>query len=153
MDATELGVVIFSVGSYVFGTEVNHIVSVVKSPEKIKQIGASVPMFNLYQYMDIATMTSPEPVFIEDSTGYDDEQVAILVDTASGIMGVLVKSVSETVDIPLEKIEPLPDFVKNRLRTNCIWGLGKLEEELVILLDLDRYLLHVAEITAEVVNI
>lgn len=153
MDATELGVVIFSVGSYVFGTKVSHIISVVKSPDKIRQIGASVPLFSLYQYMDTATMTSPEPVFIEDPTGYDGEQVAILVDTASGIMGVLVKSVNGTADIPLEKIEPLPDFVRNRVRTSCIWGIGRLGEELLILLDLDRYLLHIAERTAEAVNI
>jgi len=153
MDTIELGVVIFSVGSYVFGTDVSHIISVVTSPEMIRQIGASVPLFSLHQYMDTARMTLPEPVSIEDPTGYNGEQVVVLVDTDSGIMGVFVKSVNGTVDIPLEKIEPLPDFVKNRVQTSCIWGIGKLEEELVILLDLDKYLLHVAETTAEAVSI
>jgi len=66
----------------------------------------------------------------------------LLVETATGVMGVRVESVMGVVKIPLEQIEPLPEFLKSRIKAkagDCIWGIGKLGEELVILLDLDRY--------------
>lgn len=66
----------------------------------------------------------------------------LLVEMATGAMGVCVESVRGVVKIPLEQIEPLPGFLKSRIKAkagDCIWGIGKLGEELVILLDLDRY--------------
>jgi|GEM_PF-2508125 len=70
-----------------------------------------------------------------------DGTAILLVNTTAGAKGVHVESVRGIVRMPLEHIEPLPEFLKSRIQTDCIWGIGKLEEELIILLDLDRYVL------------
>ncbi|MCB1160772.1 MAG: chemotaxis protein CheW, partial [Leptospiraceae bacterium] len=50
-------------------------------------------------------------------------------------IGVLVDSVSEVLDIPLENIEKTPNF-GSKLRLDFINGLGKIEDEFIVLLNI-----------------
>ena len=87
----------------------------------------------------LESSSSPEPSsFLEKVGGFSP--LVLLVDTAAGIKGAYAESVRGVVKMSLDQIEPLPEFLKSRMQTDCIWGVGKLEQELVILLDLDRYL-------------
>lgn len=54
-------------------------------------------------------------------------------------VGLLVDSVTEVVDIDSATIEPTPSF-DGVLRTDFLKGMGRIEERLVVLLDLDRLL-------------
>lgn len=57
------------------------------------------------------------------------------------VLGVLVDEVSEVADIGAEAIEPVPEFGA-RLDTRFLLGVGKVGEQVVLLLDLDRVLTH-----------
>ncbi len=61
------------------------------------------------------------------------------------LMGVLVDKVLQVMDIPVDDIEPAPAFGA-LIRTDFIRGMGKLNEQFVIILDVDR-VLSVQEIT------
>jgi len=68
-----------------------------------------------------------------------EETCIIVVDIGEMLMGILVDTVSEVVDIPAEKIEPPPTFGSN-ISTAFILGMGKYQDNVKILLDIARVL-------------
>ncbi len=69
-----------------------------------------------------------------------DEQSRIMIMDIQGItMGLVVDSVSEVLRIPMSTVEPTPPMASN-ISTEFIKGIAKLEERLIILLDMDRLL-------------
>lgn len=61
----------------------------------------------------------------------------VQVDGESIIVGGFADSVSEVLEIGSEQIEP-PPRLGARLKTEFIAGMGKIEDEFIILLDIDR---------------
>jgi len=77
----------------------------------------------------------------------NDEQSRIMIMDIQGItMGLVVDSVSEVLRIPSSTVEPTPPMASN-ISAEFIKGIAKLEDRLIILLDMDR-LLGRAEETA-----
>lgn len=69
---------------------------------------------------------------------YDDQTCVIVVDVGS-LMGIIVDTVCEVHDIPADKIEPSPELGCG-VDTTFILGLGKVNDEVKILLDIDSVL-------------
>lgn len=74
----------------------------------------------------------------------DTERTCVVVTQIRGehgplSMGVLVEDVAEVVDIPLEQTEDVPDFGPG-IRTEFLTGIGRLDERVVMLLDIDAVL-------------
>lgn len=61
-------------------------------------------------------------------------------------IGVLVDAVSEVIDISLTDIEPAPSFGA-KLRTDFIQGMGKVNDEFIVLLNVS-HVLSVAELSS-----
>jgi len=55
------------------------------------------------------------------------------------IMGIIVDEVSEVLDIDQDQIEPPPSFGAD-IRTDFILGMGKVDQKVMTLLDIDRVL-------------
>ncbi len=55
------------------------------------------------------------------------------------IMGIIVDEVSDVLDIDRDQIEPPPSFGAN-IRTDFILGMGKVNQRVVTMLDIDRVL-------------
>ena len=72
-----------------------------------------------------------------------NETCIIVVEVASGdgavSMGIRVDAVSEVLDIKEEQIEDTPTFGSG-IDTRFILGIGKIKEEVKILLDIDQVL-------------
>ena len=66
-------------------------------------------------------------------------------DGAHHDIGILVDAVSEVLDIPGSEIEPPPSFGA-KMRSDFIFGMGKVAGDLVIILNIDK-VLSVEEIT------
>jgi purine-binding chemotaxis protein CheW len=67
----------------------------------------------------------------------NDIQSRIMIMDIQGItMGLVVDAVSEVLRIPLSIIEPTPPMASN-ISTEYIMGIAKLEDRLIILLDMD----------------
>ncbi len=55
-------------------------------------------------------------------------------------VGMLVDEVPEIVKISKENIEPTPELIQSEIQKNYIQGVGKLEQRLIIFLDLEKVL-------------
>ena len=96
--------------------------------------GKVIPVVDLRKKFDLAEKEN-------------DEQSRIMIMDIQGItMGLVVDSVSEVLRIPSNTVEPTPPMASN-ISAEFIKGIAKLEDRLIILLDMDR-LLGRAEETA-----
>ena len=75
------------------------------------------------------------------------ETAKIVVTEIKGqTVGMLVDEVPEVLKIADENIEPAPELIQTEIRTDYIKGVGKLDNRLIILLDLEKLLApHEAE--------
>lgn len=72
---------------------------------------------------------------------HDKHTRIIVVEISSMVVGFVVDSVSEVLRIPANTIEPPPPVVSG-LDSEYIRGVGKLDDRLLILLDLEKLLSH-----------
>ena len=65
--------------------------------------------------------------------------VEVTVDNETAVLGALADSVQEVLDLGPDHIEPAPK-IGTRLNTEFIKGMGKQNEQFVIILDIDKVL-------------
>ncbi len=59
----------------------------------------------------------------------------IVIESEGRLMGVIVDSVSSVIDLPAGQVEPAPEMGEST-RLRYVIGMGKVENDLVILLDI-----------------
>lgn len=74
-----------------------------------------------------------------DPAEYTEETCIIVVDINQTMIGILVDTVSEVLDISAGQIEPPPSF-GSRIDTEFILGMGKVKDRVKILLEIDKVL-------------
>jgi purine-binding chemotaxis protein CheW len=74
-----------------------------------------------------------------DDKVYDEHTRIMIMDIQGITMGLVVDSVSEVLRIQSSTVEPTPPMASN-ISAEFIKGIAKLEERLIILLDMDRLL-------------
>lgn len=70
----------------------------------------------------------------------DDQQRIVVVSYREEKIGLRVDAVSQVLSIAADAIEPPPPLVTAAINTSYIIGIAKVEDKLVILLDLDKVL-------------
>jgi purine-binding chemotaxis protein CheW len=75
--------------------------------------------------------------FGHETKEVDKETRIVIVEVLSKVLGLVVDSVSEVLRIPANIIEPPPDIITG-VEAEYIKGVAKLENRLLILLDLDK---------------
>ena len=70
---------------------------------------------------------------------YTEATCIIVVDVRNLLMGIVVDTVSEVLDITADEIEPAPQFGAD-VQTDFIRGMGKIRDEVKILLDIETVL-------------
>lgn len=70
---------------------------------------------------------------------YTKETCTIVVDIENRLMGIIVDTVSEVLDITSKDIEPTPSL-GSHVKTDFILGMGKVKGKVKILLDIDKVL-------------
>ncbi len=112
------------------------ITRVPRTPDYVKGVinlrGRVIPIVNLRKKFQM-------PI-VEDT-----EKTCIIVVQVSFMeseltMGIIVDEVSEVLDIKANQIEPAPSFGGGMEETEYITGMGKFEDKVVILLDIDSVL-------------
>ncbi|NML46319.1 chemotaxis protein CheW [Ramlibacter sp. G-1-2-2] len=69
---------------------------------------------------------------------YDEFTVAIILNVAGRVVGVVVDAVSDVLTLSSEAIRPTPEFASTTFDTKYITGLGTVEEQMIILLDIEK---------------
>lgn len=73
--------------------------------------------------------------FAMEERDYDDRTCVVVVNFEDSSVGLIVDSVSEVIEIPKTNIEPSPN-IRNGKASDFISGLGKVAEEVKILLNI-----------------
>ncbi len=154
----ELQLVVFNIGREEFGVEITKVQEIIRmtsitgipqAPDYIRGIinlrGRIIVVLNLNVIMGMETKEQDENTRI------------IVANIDETIMGFIVDSVSEVIRLPEDNVEPAPAVIASKIGTEYVMGVGKLEDRLLILLDLDRILgksqlLGVREISAQAVE-
>lgn len=69
---------------------------------------------------------------------YDEFTVVIILNIAGRVVGVVVDSVSDVLTLSSENIRPTPEFASATFDTKYITGLGTVDEQMIILLDIEK---------------
>jgi len=69
---------------------------------------------------------------------YDQFTVVIILNVAGRVVGMVVDSVSDVIQLTVENIRPAPDFSSSTFDTKYITGLGTIDERMLILVDIER---------------
>lgn len=68
---------------------------------------------------------------------YNEFTVVIIINVLGKVVGMVVDSVSDVVSLNSEQIKPAPEF-GSALDTDYITGLGTLNDQMLILVDIER---------------
>lgn len=136
----ERQLVIFKLGSEYFGVEIATVESIVKlqpvtiiphTPAFMEGVtnlrGAILPVIDLHKRFGL------------DSTERTKDSRIIVVAIDGQRAGMIVDAVSEVLHISEEAIEPPPSMITS-IDSSFIVGIGKLDDRLVILLDMQQVL-------------
>ncbi len=135
-----LQLVSFQVGEEEFAVdilkvqEINRMVDITrvpKSPHFVEGVinlrGKVIPIIDLRKRLRVT------------NTEYSRQTRIVVVDIEGKVIGLIVDAVSEVLRLPAETIEPPPHMVSN-VDVEYIKGVGKLDDRLIILLDLNTLL-------------
>jgi len=130
----------FSLGNEEYGIEILYVTEIIglqkitrvpDMPEFVKGVinlrGKVIPLIDVRLRFNL-----PEEE-------YHDRTCIIVVNMKNITVGLIVDSVSEVLDIPEEKIDPPPEVNKGN-SNKFVKGLGKLEDSVKILLDIENFL-------------
>lgn len=139
-DAKLKQLVTFSIGEEEFGVDILRVREIIRmleitrvprAPEFVEGVinlrGSVIPIIDLRKRFRLTAKENDK----------DTRIVVISIDNMT--VGFIVDSVSQVLRIPANTIEPTPPVVAG-LDSEYIEGVGKLEDRLLILLDLDRLL-------------
>ena len=132
--------VVFSINQQIFGIEILKIKEVL-SYRKITPLpqvegfvrgiinlrGAIIPVFDLREKFNLPAKE------------YTRFNVIIVVEIAGRVMGVIVDEISDVLEILPEEFQTTENLPSN-LRREYLKGVGKKQDEMIILLDMDRLL-------------
>lgn len=75
------------------------------------------------------------------SAEYNSFTVVIILNVRNRVVGMVVDSVSDVLELPLESIKPAPD-IESVIDAGCVRGLGSLGERMLILLDIEALMIN-----------
>lgn len=132
----------FSLGEEEYGIEIRHVTEIIgiqnvtdlpDMPDYVKGVinlrGKVIPV------IDVRLR------FLMKERAYDERTCIVVVNINGMAVGMIVDSVSEVIDIPGGDIEP-PPKVKKGEASRYIQGLGKVGEDVKILLEIEKLLFN-----------
>ena len=69
---------------------------------------------------------------------YDQFTVVIILNVAGRVVGMVVDSVSDVIQLTPEQIRTVPDFSSSTFDTKYITGLGTIDSRMLILVDIEK---------------
>lgn len=139
-DSEEQQLVVFELSGESYGVEIGAVNTIIRmqpithvprAPEFVKGVinlrGSIVPVIDLRTRFGLA--------------GFEETKASriVVVETESGLMGMIVDAVTETLSLPTNAIEP-PSSIVTSADSRYLRGVAKADDRLLILLDLERIL-------------
>ncbi|MGI5921911.1 MAG: chemotaxis protein CheW [Syntrophomonadaceae bacterium] len=135
----EMQTVAFVLGQEEYGMEISKVQEIIRVPEKTTKL----PNTSDYNLGVTNLRGSVIPVidlkrkFMNIPSEFTDETRVIVVEIGSGKVGLVVDEVLEVIKFPENIIAPTT-VVNTGLQADYLLGIAKLQERLLILLDVDK---------------
>ena len=130
----------FTVGKEEYGVHIEDVQEVVRMPEitHLPQTDSFIKgVINLRG--NIIPVIDMRNRFKMDAKDYNETTRVIVVAIEEKLVGMIVDTVSQVLEISEEEISDAPDII-NGLSKEYIEGIGKINETMIILLKIDRVL-------------
>jgi purine-binding chemotaxis protein CheW len=137
----EIQLVVFKIGEEEFGVEINQVREIVKlvsitrmpkAPAFIEGVvnlrGQIITVIDLSRRLDLP------------SKGRSESTRIMVVEIGENTVGMIVDSVSEVLRLSSDDIEDTPSLIDTEVHEKYLRGVGKSEDRLLILLDLNEVL-------------
>jgi purine-binding chemotaxis protein CheW len=130
----------FKINEKIYGIEIKYVNEIIEI-QKITEV-PDMPQFikgvinlrgKIIPVMDMRIR------FSQEEKEYDDRTCIIIININSIAVGLIVDTVTEVLRIPKENISPPPKFKKGT-ETRFVSGIGRVGEEVKILLDVEKIL-------------
>jgi purine-binding chemotaxis protein CheW len=132
--------VTFSIGEEEFGVDILKVQEIIRTMEITKVPRAQVFVEGVINLRGkVIPIIDLRRRFGLSSKAHDKHTRIIVIEINNMIVGFVVDSVSEVLRIPSGTVEPPPPVVAG-VDSEYISGVGKLQDRLLILLDLDKLL-------------
>jgi purine-binding chemotaxis protein CheW len=73
---------------------------------------------------------------------YNSFTVVIILNLRNRVVGIVVDSVSDVMELAADAVRPAPD-IESAIDSGCILGLGSVGERMLILLDIEKLMNNV----------
>lgn len=138
-----LQLVVFQLGEEEFGLDIMQVQEIIRIPE-ITRIPHSPDyvkgVINLRG--KIITVINLDTRFGMEQKVHDDNSRIIVAEVDENVVGMVVDSVSEVLRLPLSTVEPVPEIISTKINANYLKGVGKLEDRMLILLDITKVVME-----------
>ncbi len=140
---------LFRISKEIYGIDIKHVKEIIEL-QKITEV-PEVPEYiigvinlrgKIIPAMDMRLR------FRMEERKYDSRTCIIIVNVNNKAIGLVVDTVAEVQDIPLENIEPAPNFKSSNVNERFISGLAKSEDDVQIILDVEK----IVDIETRVIN-
>ena len=138
---SEIQLVVFKIGDEEFGVEINQVREIVKlvaitrmpkAPQFIEGVvnlrGQIITVIDLAKRLDLP------------SQGRTESTRIMVVEIENSTVGMIVDSVSEVLRLSVDDIEDTPSLINTEVHERYLRGVGKSNDRLLILLDLNEVL-------------
>jgi purine-binding chemotaxis protein CheW len=136
--ASALQFLAFTLGTEEYGIDIQKVqelrgydavTHIANAPEFIKGVvnlrGVIVPIIDMRIKFALGTPT------------YDQFTVVIILNVAGRVMGMVVDSVSDVINLSAEQVKPAPEM-GSAIEADYLIGLGVVEQRMLILVDIER---------------
>ena len=137
----EKQLVVFRISDEEFGVEISQVREIVRlvpitpiprAPEFIKGVvnlrGSILPVIDLAQRLNLKAI------------GHSDKTRVVVVELEDSAVGMIVDEVTEVLRLAEKNIEQTPELISTEIKHEYLVGVGKLEQRLLILIDLRQVL-------------
>ncbi len=135
----DMHLVVFDLDNEEYGVEIGQVREIIKMEEisKIPRAPNYIEgVINLRG--QVTTVISLRKKFELEQKEVDQYTRIIVAEIDGLTLGITVDAVNEVLKLPTKNIEPTPAIVANDVDTRYIRGIGKLDDRLLILLDINR---------------
>jgi purine-binding chemotaxis protein CheW len=144
-DAQKNRFLTFHLGKESFGIEIQYVTEIIVMQEitKVPDLPESIiGVVNLRG--NVISVMDMRKRFHLETRDHDDRTCIIVVNIEDISMGLLVDTVNEVVNIPEKQVDP-PPKTHSGIKSNYILGMGKIDDQVKILLDIEK-ILHEKEL-------
>lgn len=132
--------VVFKIGNEEYGIDIMSVKEIGPYQESVKVPNAPVFVEGIINYRgNVIPIISLHKRFNIEQKGIDNNTRIIVINLKEKQIGFIVDEASQTIRLDDKDIDPTPDIVAG-IDSKYITGVGKLDERLIILVDLEKML-------------